>query len=161
MVASYDFYPIDPTDWVPNIAFSRVVVKWNVIFFNLGLFSYETSEFQKMSDWNVLISIAGKWKFYRNYWQWILKKQTSLYMVVYRTSLYNPTSIKVPKRHSAEYVLFFWNLFSVQFTNVSITCSCMPFNAPSNWKSCAATGKSQLEKKYVWCKQCPLGYSTN
>ncbi len=53
---------------------------------------------QKMSDWNELSSIAGKWKFYRIYWQWILIEQTSPYTVVYRTFLYNPTNLKVPKK---------------------------------------------------------------
>ncbi len=51
-----------------------------------------------MSDWNELSSIAGKWKFCRIYWQWILIEQTSLYTVVYRTFLYNPTNLKVPKK---------------------------------------------------------------
>ncbi len=53
---------------------------------------------QKMSDWNELSSIAGKWKFCRIYWQWILIEQTFLYTVVYRTSLYNPTNLKLPKK---------------------------------------------------------------
>ncbi len=55
-------------------------------------------KFQKMSDWNELSSITGKWKFCRIYWQRILKEQTSLYTVVYRTFLYNPTNLKVPKK---------------------------------------------------------------
>ncbi len=53
---------------------------------------------QKMSEWNEFSSIAGKWKFCRIYWQWILIEQTSLYTVVYRTFLYNPTNLKVPKK---------------------------------------------------------------
>ncbi len=53
---------------------------------------------QKMSDWNELSSRVGKWKFCRIYWQWILIEQTFLYMVVYRTFLYNPTNLKVPKK---------------------------------------------------------------
>ncbi len=55
-------------------------------------------KFQKMSNWNELSSIAGKWKFCRIYWQWILIEQFSLYAVVYRTFLYNPTNLKVPKK---------------------------------------------------------------
>ncbi len=41
MVATHDFYPMDATIWMPIIAFSRVAVKWNVIFFDLLFFSYE------------------------------------------------------------------------------------------------------------------------
>ncbi len=37
-------------------------------------------------------------KFCRIYWQWILIEQTFLYTVVYRTFLYNPTNLKVPKK---------------------------------------------------------------
>ncbi len=55
-------------------------------------------KFQKMSDWNELSSIVGKRKFCRIYWQWILIEQTFLYTVVYRTFLYNPTNLKVPKK---------------------------------------------------------------
>ncbi len=55
-------------------------------------------KFQKMSNWNELSSIAGKWKFCRIYWPWILIEQTFLYTVVYRTFLYNPTNLKVPKK---------------------------------------------------------------
>ncbi len=51
-----------------------------------------------MSDWNELSSIAGKWKFCRIYWQWILIEQTFLYTAVYRTFLYNPTNLKVSKK---------------------------------------------------------------
>ncbi len=54
--------------------------------------------YQEMSDWNELSSIAGKWKFCRIYWQWILIEQTSLYTVVYRTFLYNPTNLKFPNQ---------------------------------------------------------------
>ncbi len=50
MVATYDFYPMDPTIWVPIIVFSRVVVKWNVIFFNLLFFSYENFKISK-NEW--------------------------------------------------------------------------------------------------------------
>ncbi len=98
MVATHDFYPMDPTIWMPIIAVSCVVVKWNVIFFNLMFFLVKCLKFQKMSDWNELSSIVGKWKFYRIYWQWILIEQTSLYTVVYRTFLYNPTNLKAPKK---------------------------------------------------------------
>ncbi len=55
MVATHDFYLMDPAIWVPIIAFSRVVVKWNVIFFNLLFFSYETLKMSKVGDWNELI----------------------------------------------------------------------------------------------------------
>ncbi len=41
-------------------------------------------------------------KICRIYWQWILIEQTSLYTVVYRTFLYNPTNLKVPKKHRAQ-----------------------------------------------------------
>ncbi len=47
MVAKHDFYPMDPTMGMPIIAFSRVVVKWNVIFLNLLFFSYETFKTSK------------------------------------------------------------------------------------------------------------------
>ncbi len=40
MVATHDACPMDPTILSPIIAFSRVVVKCNVIFFNLQFFSY-------------------------------------------------------------------------------------------------------------------------
>ncbi len=55
-------------------------------------------KFQKMTDWNELSSIAWKRKFCRIYWQWILVEQTSLYTVVYRAFLYNPTNLKVSKK---------------------------------------------------------------
>ncbi len=61
---------------------------------------------QKMSDWNELSSIAGKWKFCRIHWQWILIEQAFLYTVVYRTFLYNPTNLKVPKKAPCS----FWNI---------------------------------------------------
>ncbi len=51
-----------------------------------------------MSDWNELSSISEKWKFCQIYWQWILIEPTFLYTVVYRTFLYNPTNLKVPKK---------------------------------------------------------------
>ncbi len=35
MAATHDFYPMDPTIWMTIIAFSRLVVKLNVIFFSL------------------------------------------------------------------------------------------------------------------------------
>ncbi len=99
MVAAYAFYPMDPTIWMPIIAFSCIVVKWNVTFFNsLFFFLVKLLKLQKMSDWNELSSIPGKWKFCRIYWQWILIEQTSLYTVVYRTFLYNPTNLTVPKK---------------------------------------------------------------
>ncbi len=60
-------------------------------------------KFQKMSDWDELSSIPGKWKFCRIYWQWILIEQAFLYTVVYRTFLYNPTNLKVPKKHRVIY----------------------------------------------------------
>ncbi len=41
MVATHDFYPMDPTFSMPIIAFSRVVAEQNVILFNLLFFSYE------------------------------------------------------------------------------------------------------------------------
>ncbi len=56
MVATYDFYKLDPT----IIALSRVFVKWNVIFFNVQFFSYGTLTFQKMADWNELSSIVSE-----------------------------------------------------------------------------------------------------
>ncbi len=98
MVATHDFYPMNPTIWMLIITFSRVVVKWNVIFFNLLFFLMKLLKHQKMGDWNELSSIAGKWKFCWIYWQWILIEQTSHYTVVYRTFLYNPTNLKVPKK---------------------------------------------------------------
>ncbi len=98
MVATHDFYPMGPTIWMPIIAFSRVVVKWNVIFIYILFFLMKILKFQKMSDWNELSSISGKWKFCRIYWQWILIEQIFLYTVVYRTFLYNPTKLKVPKK---------------------------------------------------------------
>ncbi len=98
MVATHDFYPMDPTIWMPIIAFSCVVVKWNVICFNLLFFSCKNFKISKNEWLNELSRIAGKWKFCRIYWQWILIEQTSLYTVVYRTFLYNPTNLKVPKK---------------------------------------------------------------
>ncbi len=89
---------MDPTIWMSIIAFSRVVVKWSVIFFNLLVFLAKLLKPQKMSDWNELSSIAGKWKFCRIYWQWILIEQTFLCMVAYRTFLFNPTNLEVPKK---------------------------------------------------------------
>ncbi len=59
MVATHDFYPMDPTIWMSIIAFSRVVVKWSVIFFNLLFSLMKLLKLQKMSDWNELNSIAG------------------------------------------------------------------------------------------------------
>ncbi len=47
MVATHDFYAMDPTIWMPIIAFSRVAVKWNVIFFDLLFFSYEIFKISK------------------------------------------------------------------------------------------------------------------
>ncbi len=49
-----------------------------------------------MGDWNEL---WGKEHFCRIVWQCILTVQTTLNMVVYRTFLYNPTNLKVPKKH--------------------------------------------------------------
>ncbi len=49
MVATHDFYPMDPRIWMPIIAFSRVVVKWNFIFLSLLFFSYET--FKNFKKW--------------------------------------------------------------------------------------------------------------
>ncbi len=92
------FFKMDPTIWIPIIVFSPVVVNWNGIFYNLLVFLLKILKFRKMSDWDELSSIAGKLKFWRIYWQWILIEQTSLYTVVYRTSLYNPTNLKVPKK---------------------------------------------------------------
>ncbi len=47
MVATHEFYSMEPTIWMPIIAFSRVVVKWNVIFFNLLFFSNEIFKISK------------------------------------------------------------------------------------------------------------------
>ncbi len=60
--------------------------------------SFPNSETPVFSAWIELSSIAGKWKFCRIYWQWILVEHTSLYTVVYMTFLYNPTNLKVPKK---------------------------------------------------------------
>ncbi len=98
MVVTHDFYPMDSTICMPIIAFSCVLVKWNVIFFNLLFFLVKLLKLQKISDWNELSSITGQWKLFRIYWQWILIEQTSLYTVVYRAFLYNPTNLKVPKK---------------------------------------------------------------
>ncbi len=62
------------------------------------IFLVKLLKFQKMSDWKKLSSIARKWKFCRIYRQWIRIEQTFLYTVVYRTFLYNPTNLKVPKK---------------------------------------------------------------
>ncbi len=50
MVATHDFYAMDPAISMPNIAFSHVVIKWNVIFFNLLFFSYEIFKTSK-NEW--------------------------------------------------------------------------------------------------------------
>ncbi len=98
MVAAHDFYPKDPTISIHITVFTGLVVNRNVIFFNL-LFFMKHLKFQKMSHWNELSSIGGEWKFSRIYWQRILIEQTFLYTVVYRTFLYSPTNLKVPKKH--------------------------------------------------------------
>ncbi len=50
MVATHDFYPMDPTIWMTIVAFGCVVVKWNVIFFNLLFFSCKTFKISK-NEW--------------------------------------------------------------------------------------------------------------
>ncbi len=55
-------------------------------------------QFHVMSDWNELTGLARKWNFYRINWQWILLEKTFFYTVVYKTFLYNPTNLKVPKK---------------------------------------------------------------
>ncbi len=60
-----------------------------------------------MSDWNELSSIEGKWKYCRIYWQWILIERTSLYTVVYRNFLYNPTNLKVRTKAPCIYTVCF------------------------------------------------------
>ncbi len=62
------------------------------------LFLMKILKFRKMSHWNELSSIAGKWQFCCIYWEWILIEQTFLYTLVYKTFLYNPTNLKVPKK---------------------------------------------------------------
>ncbi len=66
MVATHDFYPMDQTIWMPIIAISRVVVKWNVIFFNLLFFSYETLKISKNEWLKWIKQYSGKMKILPN-----------------------------------------------------------------------------------------------
>ncbi len=53
----------------------------------------------KKTAWIFIIPFfQEKRKFCQIYRHWILIEQTSLYMLVYRTFLYNPTNLKVPKK---------------------------------------------------------------
>ncbi len=56
-------------------------------------------KFQKMSDWNELSSIAGKKNLLPNLLT--VDSDRAKFPVVYRTFLYNPTNLKVPKKHRA------------------------------------------------------------
>ncbi len=83
------------------VVLSQIEILLSLIY---CFFLMKPLKFQKMSDWNELSNIAGKWKFCRIYWYWILIEQTSLYAMVYRIFLYNPTNLKVPKKHRVRMV---------------------------------------------------------
>ncbi len=66
MAATHDFYPVDPTIWMTIIAFSRLVVKLNVIFFSLLFFSYEILKNSKNEWLKWIKKYSGKMKILSN-----------------------------------------------------------------------------------------------
>ncbi len=102
--------------------------------------SFPNSRSSVFSDWNELSITAGKWKFCRIYWQWMLIEQTFLYTLVYSTLLYNePNNLNVPK--NAPCILYSLNIYPnvlLWSSHIKVThrnCAVLIFSVSGDWFS--------------------------